>query len=163
MPVELHRGRIAKNPRVVEVRPLTREDLAVLREPREGMPRIKKLRRIHHMVARLFATGYSDQEIVELTDYSPTRVIQLRHDPAMQELVATFESANLERIDSKIDTVQREMVSIKMRTLSLVQDYLDDVEASDDPVPIKTILPIVTEMADRTGHGKHSTSTNVSV
>lgn len=163
MAQELHRGKLARHPRILSVRPLVRDDLVRLQEKRVGPPRIKKLRRAHHIVAKLISAAYTDAEISKLTGYSGTRIQQLRVDPAMQELVAKNDAERFERIDAKGDIVQEEMIAIKLRTLSLVHDFLDEVEESDDRIPIKTILPIVTEMADRTGHGKHSSSTNVSV
>lgn len=162
MTPELHRGQLARHPKILSVRALAREDLTRLYEKRVG-PRIKKIRRAHHIVARLIAMGHDDEAITKTTGYSQTRIGQLRVDPSMQELVAKLDAERLERVDLKIDEAAEMMAAIKNRTLSLMLDNLDELEDSGEPVSFKTLLPIVTEMADRTGHGKHSTTTSVSV
>ncbi len=158
---ELHRGKLARHPRILSVEPLEREDLACLREKRVGPPRIKALRRSHHRVARLIALGYKDAQITQMTGYTATRIGQLKVDPAVQELIATYDKKVEEDFERKIDHVHEEMCEVKLRGLNLIQERLDQAEDEDNPTPIalKDLMTLVGDMADRTGHGKHSSQT----
>lgn len=156
---ELHRGKLARHPRIISVESLTREDLACLREKRVGPPRVKALRRSHHRVARLIALGYKDAQITLATGYSPTRIGQLKEDPAMRELIASYDKKVEEDFEAKIDHVHQEMAEIKLRGLNLIQDRLDLAEDGDSPIALKDLMVLVGDMADRTGHAKHSTQT----
>lgn len=158
---ELHRGKLARHPRILSVESLTREDLACLKEKRVGPPRVKMLRRSHHRVARLIALGYKDQQIVLMTGLTPSRIGQLKADPAVQELIAGYDKKIEEDFETKIDHINAEMVEIKLRGLNLIQDRLDLAEDSDSPQPIalKELISLVGDMSDRTGHGKHSSQT----
>lgn len=162
---ELHRGKLARHPRILSVRTLTVEDIARLREPRAGAPRLKKLRRIHHTTARLIAKGFSDADICRLTGYSLSRLTTLKVDPSVQELIAQFRLEDDAAFIAVEDNIREEMIAINRRTISLMHDYLDEVEESEEPLSksIKTLFPIAADMADRTGHGKHSSSTSVQV
>lgn len=158
---ELHRGKLARHPRILSVESLSREDLLVLREKRIGPPRVKMLRRSHHRVARLIALGYRDADITRMTGYGPSRITSLKADPAVQELIATYDRKVEEDFEKKIDHVHEEMTEIKLRSLNLIQDRLDKAEDEDEPAPIalKDLLSLAGDMADRTGHGKHSSTT----
>lgn len=160
---KLHRGRLAKHPRIISVESLTRDDLACLRERRVGAPRVKTLRRSHHRVARLIALGYRDADICRLTSYTPSRLGSLRNDPAMQELIASFDKRADADFDSKIDHIHEEMVELKMRGIEQLAQHFDAADENGELIPIKTLLPVITELADRTGHGKHSTVRNENV
>lgn len=162
---ELHRGKLARHPRILSVRPLEREDLARLREKRVGPPRVKMLRRQHHRVARLIALGYRDPDIARLSGYTISRITSLKADPAVQELIATFDRKVEEDFESKIDNIHEEMCEVKLRALTLVQDRIDLAMDDENPSPIalKELVSLFGEMADRTGHGKHSTVRNENV
>src|SRR5258707_526632 len=92
----LHRGKISTKPEILSVRPLTREDLALVIEKRadgEGRPiqgAVRRFRDPHHRVARLFASGLRMNEVVERCGYSYQRVHTLSTDPAFQELIAKY-------------------------------------------------------------------------
>lgn len=156
---ELHRGQLARHPRIFSVESLTREDLACLKEKRIGPPRVKALRRSHHRVARLIALGYSDAQITRMTGYGPTRIGQLKVDPAVQELIATYDKKVEADFEAKIDHIHEEMTEIKLRGLNLISDRLDLAEEGEAPIGLKELVSLVGDMADRTGHGKHSSTT----
>src|SRR6266481_3826630 len=99
----LHRGKLAKTPRVVGVRPLTREDMLRLQDPRPPQNRPKAMRETHHRLARMVAAGFRTEEILRLTGFSSTRLLQLRHDPAFQELVAAYKDKVDEAYARSID------------------------------------------------------------
>ena len=77
------------SPVIRSVRPMVREDLETLRQP-SARVRISKLRDQHHIMARLFVSGLSNEVIAGETGYSISRVAILRNSPAMQELVAKY-------------------------------------------------------------------------
>src|SRR5712664_4630968 len=86
----LHRGKLARIPKVVRVRPLTREDMLALQAPRPPQNRPKAMREAHHRLARMVAAGFRIEEILRLTGYSYNRLLQLRKDPAFEELVTQY-------------------------------------------------------------------------
>src|SRR5882724_2865136 len=65
----LHRGRLAKAPRILSVRALERDDLAVLKEKRPSQGRVRQLRETHRRLAMLVAAGFTTAQIVEVTGY----------------------------------------------------------------------------------------------
>lgn len=157
---ELHRGKLARHPRILSISPLTPDDLACLREARV-QPRLKTLRRSHHRVARLIALGYRDGEVARLTGYSIGRIGSLKASPAIQELIAQYDKkAEVDWLD-KVDHIHEEMTEIKLRGLNLISERLEAAEDDEAPTPIalKDLVNLVGEMADRTGHGKHSSKT----
>lgn len=156
---ELHRGQLARHPRIFSVESLTREDLTCLKEKRIGPPRVKALRRSHHRVARLIALGYSDAQITRMTGYGPTRIGQLKVDPAVQELIATYDKKVEEDFEKRVDHIHEEMTEIKLRGLNLISDRLELAEEGEAPIGLKDLVALVGDMADRTGHGKHSSTT----
>src|SRR6266436_275865 len=64
--------------------------MLALQEPRPPQNRPKAMRETHHRLARMVAAGFRTEEILRLTGFSSTRLLQLRHDPAFQELVAAY-------------------------------------------------------------------------
>lgn len=159
----LHRGKLARHPRILSVASLVRDDLACLQDKRVGPPRVKAIRRQHHRVARLIALGYRDQDVARLTGYTPSRITSLKADPSVQELIATFDKQVEADFDSKIDHIHEEMCEIKLRSLNLISDRLEAAEEGEAPIALKDLLAVTTEMADRTGHGKHTTVRNENV
>lgn len=156
---ELHRGRLAKHPRVRSVRALTRDDLARLQGPRVGPPRVKAFRETHHRLARLVAMGSRDVEITRITGYSQQRLVTLRQDPAFQQLVAEYRGRVDEAYERQFDQFYGKAVELKLRGLAMIEDHFDAAEDSGELIPLKQLAPLVADLADRTGHGKHSSQT----
>lgn len=158
---ELHRGRLAKHPRVLAVRALTRDDLACLREKRIGPPKVQQYRETHHRVARLVAAGLRDGEISRMTGYSPGRVGQFKQDPAFQQLVAEYRGKVDEAWVNSLDEFYETSTSNMLRAERMLEAHLDKAEDGEaDLIPIKSLLSITADRADRFGYGKHSTKTN---
>lgn len=157
---ELHRGRLAKHPKVISVRALTPEDTLVLREKRVGPPRIQQFRETHHRVARLVAAGLRNPEIARLTGFTPARLQQYRNDPAFQQLVSEYKDKVNEAYVRSLDEFYESASELKLRAIQMAHDHFDKAEDDGDLIPLKTLGPIIADLADRTGHGKHSTQTN---
>lgn len=156
---KLHRGKLARVPKVLAVRPLTREDLAVLRETRV-QPRVKALRAQHHRIAYMIAAKMTTAEIVDATGYSITRILQLRADPSVQQLAAEMEPDATEQARKAVDEFQRLKLEHAMMAEELIGEHLYRAIETGDLPSIKTLLPISQDYADRFGYGKHSTQTS---
>lgn len=156
---ELHRGRLAKHPRVLSVRPLTRDDLLVLKEKRVGPPRIKQYRDTHHRVARLVAAGLRDIDVARMSGYSPTRIGGFKQDPAFQQLVAEYRGKVDEAYVESQDEFYNTSVSNMLRAERMLEEHLDRAEDDGDLIPLKSLLQVTADRADRFGYGKHATQT----
>jgi len=149
--------------RTLSVRDLTREDLAVLLEPRVGPPQVKKLRDSHHRIARLVAHGVKRTKIAEVTGLSYTRLSVLSVDPAFKELVARYTAQLHEKLDLAEDAFVEIAMQNMLRAELMISDRLDDADDSGELLPIRELVSISRDAADRLGYGKHQTQTNVNV
>jgi hypothetical protein len=80
-------------------RDLSEADLPLLLDPppvERGSPVVAKLRSTHHNLARLLASGLTQNAVSEMTGYSPSRISVLKGDPAFQELIAYYQSQTAE-------------------------------------------------------------------
>lgn len=152
----LTRGAIAKRPKILESRPLTREDLACLREKRPGPPAVQQLRDTHHRVARLVASGLRLDEVVERSGYSYQRVTTLTKDPAFQELVAKYRSVVDAAFERQQDHYMQIVTGNMLKAEVMISDKLDDAIESGETLPTRDLLAISRDAADRFGYGKKS-------
>lgn len=159
----LHRGKLAKHPRILGVRELTREDLATLRAAPRVVPKVKAFRDTHHRMARLVAAGLRVEEILRITGYSYQRLWVLQQDPAFQELVAQYRGKVDEAFERSQDEFYATSVSNMLRAERQVEEHLDKADEAGELVPLKTLLAITSDRADRFGYGKRSIQTNVKV
>jgi len=74
------------------VRDLTEDDLGLLAQKGEAMPRqgISAIRHAHHQLARLLVQGFEPAEVSLLTGYSPQYIEGLIGDPAFEELLGHY-------------------------------------------------------------------------
>jgi len=140
-------------------RELVEEDLilgeALPKRQPEGAALLKKIRGSHHEAARLVALGKDNAEISLITGYTPQRVVQLRHDPAFQELIAHY-TGQVEEL--YFDTHKR-LAGFTNDAMEVLHERL--IEA---PEKIKTsdLKDLLTLGLDRTGFGPKSTvNTNI--
>lgn len=158
-------GRVALAPPVVlSVRPITREDLPRLLGPRDrAQTRPQRLRASHHRVAELAAMGFRLTQIAMMTGYSYNRVASLLASPAMQELVAVKEASKAEMQavveDTFADYSQRNMLTAER----MLFDRLDEADDNGDLLPVRDLIAITADRADRFGYPKKSTSVNLNV
>ena len=156
----LHRGVIAKPPDIREVRPLSRDDLAILREKRADIT-IKNLRDTHHRLARLVAMGLRNDELIELSGYTYTRIHQLRHDPAFQELVAQKRKIVDEAFWRQQDEFAALATANMRRAETMLSDKLEAAEESGEFLPTRDLIAITEGRMDRFGYGKTRLNVNV--
>ena len=163
----LHRGKIATNPEILEVRALTRDDLALVLEKRlgeDGRPiqgTVRRFRDTHHRVARLFASGLRMSEVVERSGYSYQRVHLLSTDPAFQELIAKYR----EKVDAEFvknaDAFYEVATSNMLKAEVMIADKLEAAEEEGTHLPTRDLIAISRDAADRFGYGKRQTNLNV--
>jgi hypothetical protein len=156
----LHRGRLAKVPKVIEVRELTREDLAVLKEKRPQQGRPKALRETHHRLARLVAAGLRVETIITQTGYSYNRISQLRNDPAFAELVALYREKVDEAFVSGVDEFYETSTSNMLRAERMIEEHLDEADESGEKITLKTLMALTADRADRFGYSKKVVNRN---
>jgi hypothetical protein len=106
------------------------------------------------------ALGLHQADVAARTGYSLGRINQLAADPSVQELVASYrgqvDEAWAEGADEFISLHKSNM----MKAARMVSETLD---AADEPLPIRSLMSIISDGADRFGYEKRSTSLNVNV
>lgn len=159
----LHRGKIATNPTILSVRPLTRDDLLVLRERRPPQGIVKVFRDSHHRVARLVASGLRNEDVLLRSGYSLQRLYTLSQDPAFQELVAQYRekvsAAFVEGVDEFYSVATSNMLKAEVQ----LSEKLDASIDSGEFLPTKDLLAISRDAADRFGHPKQKVTNNTNV
>lgn len=160
---ELHRGKLAKNPTILAVRPLTRDDLACLKETRPTQNVVKAFREFHHRIARHVAMGLRSHEVCAQCGISRSRYLQLKGDPAFQNLVAGYR----EKVDVGFaDAASELFTSVAANTINaeyLLSERLEKALDGEEDIPIKTLLAISRDGADRVGLPKQKVSQNTNV
>ena len=149
--------------RILDVAPLTEADMEFLRQPSTSIDHVTKLRDSHHFVARYLAWGMRYDEIARRTGYSYSRIAILARDPALQELVAKYRIDRDEILDEKFDEFAENAIFNMRAGERMIRDQLEEADETGEPVPLKTLIPLVADRADRFGYGKHNHSTNVNL
>lgn len=160
----LHRGRISSPSGLGEIIPLKREDLAILRERRDDPPRLlERLRDPHHNLARLLAMGKRNEEAGRLAGYSANRVAMLKSDPAFKELIEYYRNLVVqsfkENADEYFDLLSANMIKAEKQ----IAEKLEIAEEAGETLPIRELVAIGRDAADRVGYGKKQTNLNVNV
>jgi hypothetical protein len=161
---ELHRGKIAKAPRILAVRVLTREDLARLKTTeRSVVNRVKAFRDSHHRLARLCAAGLRHEEILRITGFSYVRLVTLKSDPAFQELITQYRDKVTEAFVASQDEFFETSTSNMLRAERQIEEHLDRADEVGDLLPVKTLMALTSDRADRFGYSKKTINTNINI
>lgn len=161
--VELHRGKLASNPKILAVRPLTREDLACLRETRPVQGVVKAFRNHHHRIARLAAMGLRPGEIQAQAGISVTRWVQLKNDPAFQELVSQYRAKVNEGFADAATELYTAVAANTINAELLIAEQLEEALDGGEAIPLKTLALISRDGADRVGLPKMKIAQNTNV
>lgn len=165
----LHRGKIATEPSVTNVRALTREDLAAIKDLRtstaDGTTQtlMTRLRDPHHRVARLIAAGLRTDEIAERSGYSHQRITTLQRDPAFQELVARYRKTVDEAFEREQDEYAKLATGNMLKAETMIAEKLEEAEETGEFLPTKDLIAISRDAADRFGYGKRQMNLNVNM
>lgn len=145
-------------PGVKELVELHPDDLAVLRDegPSHTLPRLQRLRAIHHSIAIRLAGGERPVDISCSLAVSQQTISKLTHDPQFIELVESYRGRFEDRV---ADTFQL-LSAVKVEALNtLLERFEDDSERSQ--IGIETLRKLVETTADRTGESPIRRSENV--
>jgi hypothetical protein len=160
--VTLHRGRIAKPPRILAVRALTREDLGRLGSgERRVVPRVQQYRDTHHRLARMIAAGMSNEEVMRITGYSYTRLCTLKADPAFAELIAQNREKITENFVDEVAEAQQTAAELIIRGLRQVEEHFDRADEANELIPLQTLVKVNGDLMDRFGYSKKTVNVNV--
>lgn len=124
---------------------------------------VKRFRDSHHAVARLCALGHRNGEVAQMTGYSVRRVESLLADPAFQNLVAKYRTAVDEAWRAEAAGYFANLNKARDLAVRMIVDQLEEADEADDRLPIRTLLAIQADAADRTGYPKRSVAINVNL
>lgn len=149
-------GRVAATAEVT--RELTKTDILAasgLRDAPATQP-IAKLRERHHALARALALGVPLVEAAAVTGYTTARIQQLQQDPAFTELITFYRS----QVDAKqLDLVDR-MASL---AADAVLELHERLEENPDSFENDDLVSLVKAVADRSGYGPQTKTTNLNI
>jgi hypothetical protein len=133
---------------------LTLDDLdrMELEGPHHSRPTVKKIRYVHHTIARMMAIGTPDQEISAVTGSALSGLATLRKSPAFQELLSHY----TESAQDLFSDFQHKIANTAARYLDMLNDLAD--EGSLEP---NFVLSSFEKLSDRAGFGPITRSTNV--
>lgn len=146
-----------------EPRPLTREDLALLKEKRPDKPIIQRLRDPHHKLARLLAMGVKNAEAGAIAGYSIARVMTLQNDPAFKQLIEEYRGIVTESWKEQVDEYMSLAVSNMVKSERQIAEHLDRADEEGELLPLSKLDTISQGRMDRFGYGKKQTNLNVNV
>jgi hypothetical protein len=139
------------------VRPLTEADKALLATERGIQPSaIKRLTDSHHALARVLAEGMKDAEAAAITGYTPSRISVLRDSPLFAELIEHYRSNK----DAAFADLHERMATAGLVAVAELAERLNE---EPEKIGTSTLLEAIKMLADRTGHGPQTKSTNLNV
>lgn len=148
--------------RIYSIRPLTQTDLQYISVPKTKRL-ISRIRDSHHNIARLAALGLSTTEIARRTGYSLSRCSLLMGDPSMRELIEQYRGKITDEYLEGVDEYREAIFGNMMKAERQLSDKLDEADAADEPLPVRDLIAISRDGADRLGYGKKSTNVNLNV
>lgn len=155
----LSRGKLQRKREIGAVRELTSADIPKLLEPRHPGQRLSRIRESHRMVARLIASGLGTGEIAARTGRNPNSITLLTKDPQVMNLVAEYRQAIDDSFKASFDAYAQTATANMLRAEQQITDKLEEAEANDETLPIRDLVAISRDAADRFGYGKHSSKT----
>jgi hypothetical protein len=141
---------------------MTAEDLETMRGPRPKV-RLARIRQVHHIIARLIASGMSNTDIAAEMGYNPSRIALLRSDPAMVELVANYMTQDNETWLRARDQFYDRIARSGLKAWAQIEDQLDEADETGDRLSIDRLVKIADSASDRVGYHKRTTTTNINI
>lgn len=154
--------RPAKPRKVISATEMTKEDLGLLHAPR-AKPIISRIRDSHHYLASLFAYGLDTREVAERVGYSYERVRRIRGTPSFDRLVEDLRPTVLGKRIDDLDVFSHTSSRNMLRAELMLADRLADAEETGELVPIRELVAITSDRADRFGYPKKSVNANVNI
>ena len=156
-------GRKERELTILGVRELVREDLSVLDEKRARIPVVARFRDPHHRLARLFAAGLRLKDVAAKSGYSYNRIAVISNDPAFQDLVSTYRVKVDRAYEQNVDDYAELVTGNMMIAERQLREKLEIADNEEELLPVKDLLAISRDAADRFGYGKKQTNLNVNV
>lgn len=145
------------------IRSLARSDLSLLLQKRPKTE-LKTLRDTHHRVARAVAAGLPTTEVAAICGMSLNRVSALKSDPSFAELVAHYRGAVTAEYLRSMDGYMEIATANMLKAEVLLGERLDEAqEDGGKPLPVRDLIAISRDAADRFGYGKTQKNLNVNV
>jgi len=160
--VTLHRGRIETKIEILGVRPLSRDDLACVKEKR-NVPAVQRFRDPHHRLARLLASGIRPAQAASEAGYSLARIYILQADPSFQDLVSAYRKDVHNAYISAEEERHRAATEVNLKALRHLNEHFDKADEEGELVPIGRALAVFADTSDRVGLSKKSTNVNINV
>lgn len=145
-------GRIALPLSLSIERELNQSDLFRLAtEPveRSSPPSLQRLKTIHHIAARLLATGQSCSEVALVVNRTPQRIRDLQSDPAFAELVEYYSNQIADSVLDDSARIQKKLLVIVETTADAIIDRISDDEGLAQ-IGIGELRQLMGSAADRT-------------
>lgn len=120
-----------------------------LQKPSPAFVRFKEM---HHAVARMFAAGLTISKVSRDTGYTRRRLHILLQDPSFQDLIAEYAKSLGDKIDEVQDQYAEMAVSNMLRAEAQIQEKLDAAEEEGELLPMRELLAIAKDRADRFGY-----------
>lgn len=154
--------------RITHVRALSPSDHALLHTtPRPPLNPILKLRQSHHLLAWTLASGKSQTEAARLCGMSLNRVHTLLQDPTFSELLSRCSAEVIAARAEAVITASVEFDVLQTMNRNMAErqlmDHLESAEEAGNPLPPTILNRIAIDRMDRTGYGRHTTTTNVNI
>lgn len=158
----LKRGKIPRPFEITGIRELARDDLELLKVKRDpGV--VQKLKDPHHNLARLIAAGVRPLAVAaQRAGYSYNRAFILTQDPSFQELIARYRADVHAEFLESVDDFTQLAVGNMLKAERMIAEKLEDAE-EDSSIPMRDLIAIRSDSADRFGYGKKQTNLNVNV
>lgn len=118
---------------------------------------LKKVREIHHAIARLLGGGMSPGQAAATIGWDPQRVRNLLQSPAFTELVAIY----AEQKDLVVNDFEAKMRLVASDALSMVHERLMSLEG--EKMSTNELVDIIKTLADRTGYSANKPQPPVSI
>jgi hypothetical protein len=155
-------SRAGAGTKIISVRSITEEDFELLRRPAAKF-NLSNIRDSHHNVARHLASGMKAYEVAAATGYSTARILMLRDDPAMVELVAYYRELITEGWAATMDAHQAVAIANMRKAERMLSDKLDAADEANDTLPVRELIAITSDRMDRFGYGKKTANLNINV
>lgn len=152
MMIPISQGKIALPLSLSVERELTAEDLFRLAtEPveRSSPPSLQKLKTIHHIAARLLATGKSCSEVAMVVNRTPQRIRDLQSDPAFAELVEYYSNQLADSVMDDAARLQSKLIIAGEMAVDEIVDRLGD-DAQLAQIGIGELRQLAATTLDRT-------------
>lgn len=111
---------------------------------------LARVRTTHHLAAREIASGKDLVEVSYITGYTTQRLVQLKNDPAFQELLAYYGSQQ----EAKWLNVQERLATLGVAVVEEMQHRLETVP---DKITDGELRKWAETLLDRSGHGASRT------